>query len=120
MDDRLYDVQTDVNIYNKAKKSMLEEDGVDTSSTEAQQAVYNRMPNPGTNSVIVIYDLSSVLIGGRQKGGPNKKRENHLVLLMKMSTKKPQRKSLYLSESTQWMIIMKHVVMHCTYQTQMI
>jgi hypothetical protein len=38
-DDRLYDVQTVANIFNKAKKSLLEEKGVETSSTKAQQLV---------------------------------------------------------------------------------
>jgi hypothetical protein len=45
------------------------------------------MTNPDTNAVIVTCDPSSALIGGRQKGRPNKKRENHLVLLMKMPNK---------------------------------
>jgi hypothetical protein len=87
MDDRLYDVQTVANIFNKAKKSLLEEKGVDTSSTKAQQLVDYLMTNTDTNAVIVIHDPYSELIGGRQKGRPNKKRENHLVLLMKMSNK---------------------------------
>jgi hypothetical protein len=87
MDDRLYDIQTVANISNKAKKSLLEEKGVDTSSTKAQQLVDYIMTNPDTNAVIVIHDPSSALIGGRQKGRPNKKRENHLVLLMKISNK---------------------------------
>jgi hypothetical protein len=87
MDDRLYDVQTFANIFNKAKKSLLEEKGVDTSSTKAQQLVDFLMTNPDTNAVIVIHDPSSALIGGRQKGRPSKKRENHLVLLMKMANK---------------------------------
>jgi hypothetical protein len=87
MDDCLYDVQNVVNIFDKAKKSLLEEKGCDTSSTKAQQIVNYIMTNPDTNAVIVIYDPSSAHIGGRQKGRPNKKRENHLVLLMKMSNK---------------------------------
>jgi hypothetical protein len=87
MDDRLYDVQIVANILNKAKKSLLEEKGVDVSSTKAQQLVDYIMTNPYTNVVIVINDPSSALIGGRQNGWPNKKRENHLVLLMKMSNK---------------------------------
>jgi hypothetical protein len=37
--------------------------------------------HPDTNAVIVIHDPSSALIGGRQKGRPNKKRENHVKLL---------------------------------------
>jgi hypothetical protein len=75
-------------IFNKAKKSLLEgEKGVDTSSTKAQQLVDYRMTNPDTNAVIVIHDPSYALIRGRQKGRPNKKKENHLVLLMKMSNK---------------------------------
>jgi hypothetical protein len=37
------------------------------------------MTNPDTNAVIVIDDPSSALIGGRQKGRPNMKRENHLI-----------------------------------------
>jgi hypothetical protein len=45
------------------------------------------MTSTYTNAVIVIYDPSSALIGGRQKGRPNKKRENNLVLLMKMANK---------------------------------
>jgi hypothetical protein len=45
------------------------------------------MTNHDTNAVIVIHDPSSALIGVRQKGRPNKKRENHLVLLMKMANK---------------------------------
>jgi hypothetical protein len=87
VEDHLYDVQTVANIFKKAKKSLLEEKGVDTSSTKAQQLVDYLMINPDTNAVIVIHDPSSALIGGRQKGRPNKKRENHLVLLMKMSNK---------------------------------
>jgi hypothetical protein len=87
MDDRLYDVQTVANIFNKAKKGLLEEKGVDISSTNAKQLIYYLMTNPNTNSVIVIHDPSSSLIGKRQKGSPNKKRENHLVLMMKMSNK---------------------------------
>jgi hypothetical protein len=39
MDDRLYDVQTVANIFNKAKMSLLEEKGVDMSSMKAQQLV---------------------------------------------------------------------------------
>jgi hypothetical protein len=65
MDDRQYDVQTVVNISNKAKKSLLEEKEVDTSSTKAQQLVDYLMTNPDTNAVIVIHDPSSALIGGR-------------------------------------------------------
>jgi hypothetical protein len=87
MDDRLYDVQTFANIFNKAKKSLLEEKGVDTPSTKAQQLVDYLMTNLDTHALIVIHDPSSALIGGRHKGRPNKKRENHLVLLMKMSNK---------------------------------
>jgi hypothetical protein len=87
MDDRMYDVQTVANIFNKAKKSLLEEKGVDTSSTKAQQLVDYLMTNPDTNAVIVIHDPSSALIGCRQKGRPNKKRENHLVLSMNMANK---------------------------------
>jgi hypothetical protein len=45
------------------------------------------MTSPYTNAVIVIHDPSSALIGGRQNGRPNKKRDNHLVLSMKMSNK---------------------------------
>jgi hypothetical protein len=74
MDDRLYDVQTVANIFNKAKKSVLEEKGVGTSSTKAQQLVDYLMTNPDTNAVIVIHDPSSALIGRIQKGRPNKKR----------------------------------------------
>jgi hypothetical protein len=87
MDDRVYDVQTVANIFNKAKKSLLEEKGFDTSSTKAQQLIDFLMTNPHTNSAIVIHDHSSSLIGKRQKGRPNKKRGNHLVLMMKMSNK---------------------------------
>jgi hypothetical protein len=87
MDDHLYDVQTVANVFNKAKKGLLEEKGVDTSSTKAQQLIDFLMTNPNTNSVIVIHDPSSSLIGKIQKGRPNKKRENHLVLMMKMSNK---------------------------------
>jgi hypothetical protein len=87
MNDRLYDVQTVANILNKAKKGLLEEKGVDPSSTKAQQLIEFLMTNPNTNSVIVIHDPLSSLIGKRQKGRPNKKRENQLVLMMKMSNK---------------------------------
>jgi hypothetical protein len=45
MDDRLYDAQTVANIFNKAKKSLLEEKGVDTSSTKAQQLVDRQYSN---------------------------------------------------------------------------
>jgi hypothetical protein len=87
MDDCLYDVQTVANICNKAKKGLLEEKGVYTSSTKAQQLVDFLMTNPNTNSVIVIHDPSSLIIGKIQKGKPNKKRENPLVLMMNMSNK---------------------------------
>jgi hypothetical protein len=87
MDDCLYDIRTVANISNEAKKSLLEERGVETSSTEAQQLLDYLITNPDTNAVSVIHDPSSALIGGRQKGRPNKKREHHLVLLMKMSNK---------------------------------
>jgi hypothetical protein len=87
MYDRLYDVHTIVNIFNTAKNSLLEENGVDTSSTKAQQLVDYLMTNPDTHAVIVIHDPYSALICGRQKGRPNKKRENNLVLLMKMANK---------------------------------
>jgi hypothetical protein len=87
MDERLYDVQTVANIFNKAKKGLLEENGVDTSSTKAQQLIDYIMTNPNPNYVIVLHDPSSSLIGKRQKGRPNKKQENHLVLMMKMSNK---------------------------------
>jgi hypothetical protein len=87
MDDRLYDVQTVANIFNKAKKILLEEKGVDMSSTKAQQLIDFLMTNPNPNSAIVIHDPSSSLIGKRQKVRPNKKRENHLVIMMKMSKK---------------------------------
>jgi hypothetical protein len=87
MDDHLYDVHTVANVFNKSKKSLLEEKRVDTSSTKAQQLVDYLMTNPDTNAVIVIHDPSSALIGGRQKGRPKKKRENHLVLLIKMASK---------------------------------
>jgi predicted house-cleaning NTP pyrophosphatase (Maf/HAM1 superfamily) len=80
-------VQTVANTFNKANNSLLEEKGVDTSSTKAQQLVDYLMTNPDTNAVIVIHDPSYALIGGRQKDKPNKKRENHLVLLMKISNK---------------------------------
>jgi hypothetical protein len=49
MDDRLYDVQTVANIFNKAKKGLLEEKGVDTSSTKAHQPIYFLVTNPNTN-----------------------------------------------------------------------
>jgi hypothetical protein len=60
---------------------------VDISSTKAQQLIDLRMTNPNPNSVIVIHDPSSSLLGKGQKGRPNKKRENHLVLMMKISNK---------------------------------
>jgi hypothetical protein len=60
---------------------------VDTSSTKAQQLIDFLMTNPNTNSVSVIHDQSSSLIGKRQNGRPNKKQENHLVLMMKISNK---------------------------------
>jgi hypothetical protein len=78
MDDRLYDVQTVANIFNKAKKSLLEEKRVDTSSTKAQQLIDFLMTNPNTNSVIVTHDPSSSLIGKRQKGRPNNKTRESL------------------------------------------
>jgi hypothetical protein len=87
MDDRLYDVQTVATVFNKVNKSLLEEKGVDMLSTKSQQLVDCLMTNPDTNAVIVIHDPSSALIGWRQKGRPKKKRENHLVLLMKISNK---------------------------------
>jgi hypothetical protein len=73
MDDHLYDVQNVANISHKAKKGLLEEKGVDTSSTKAHKLIDYLMTNPNTNSVIIIHDPSSSLIGKRQKGRPNKK-----------------------------------------------
>jgi hypothetical protein len=73
MDDRLYDVQIVANIFNKAKKGLLEEKGVDTSYTKAQKFIDFLTTHPNTNSVIVIHDPSSSLIGKIQKGRPNKK-----------------------------------------------
>jgi hypothetical protein len=87
MDDRIYYVKTVANIFNKAKKGLLEEKGVDTSSTKAHKLIDFLMTNPNKNSVIVIHDPSSSLIGKIQKGRPNKKRENHFVFMMKMSNK---------------------------------
>jgi hypothetical protein len=58
MDDRLYDIQTVANIFNKAKKSLLEEKGVGTF-LKAQQLVDYLMTNPDINAVIVIHDPSS-------------------------------------------------------------
>jgi hypothetical protein len=115
----LYDVQTVANICNKAKKSLLEEKGVDTSSTKAQQLVDYLMTNPDTNAVIVIHDPSSALIGGRQKGRPNKKMEVHLVLLMKMSNKKASVEELVFDREYTVDIMPKHAVMRYTYQSQM-
>jgi hypothetical protein len=80
-------VQTVANMFNKAKKSLLEKKGADTYSTKAQKLVDYSMNNPDKNAVIIIHDPSSALIGGRQKGRPNKKQETHLVLLIKMSNK---------------------------------
>jgi hypothetical protein len=54
---------------------------------KAQQLIDFLMTNPNTNSVVVIHEPSSSLIGKRQNGIPNKKRENHLVLMVKMSNK---------------------------------
>jgi hypothetical protein len=65
MDDHLYDVQTVANIFNKAKKGVLEEKGVDTSSTKSQKLFDFLMTNPNTNSVIFIHDPLSSLIGKR-------------------------------------------------------
>jgi hypothetical protein len=74
MNYHLYDVQTVANICNEAKKILLKEKGVDMSSTKTHQLVHYIMTNPDTNAVIVIFcDPSSALIGGRQKGRPNKK-----------------------------------------------
>jgi hypothetical protein len=56
MDDRFCDVQTVANIFNKEKNILLEENGVDTSTTKAQQLVDYLMTNPDTNAVIVIHD----------------------------------------------------------------
>jgi hypothetical protein len=97
MDYHLYDVQ---NVANKAKKSLLEEKGVDTSSMKAHQLVDYLMTNPDKNALIVIHDPSSALIGGRKKGRPKKKREHNLVLLMKMSNKEVSVEELILTEST--------------------
>jgi hypothetical protein len=94
MDNRLYDVQTVANIFNKAKNSLLEEKGVDTSSTKAQQLMHYLMINPDTNAVFFIHHPSSALFSGRQKGRPNKKRENHLVLLTMMSNKEASMEEL--------------------------
>jgi hypothetical protein len=73
MDNRLYDVQTVANIFNKVKKILFEEKGVDIYSTKSQQLVDYRMTNLDTNAVIVIHDPYSALLGGRQKGRSNKK-----------------------------------------------
>jgi hypothetical protein len=73
MDDCLYDMQTVSNICNKAKKSFLEEKGVYTFSTKAQQLVDYLMTTPDTNAVIVIHDPSSALLVGEKKGGPTRR-----------------------------------------------
>jgi hypothetical protein len=73
MDVRLYDVQTAANILNKAKQSLFEEKGVDTTSTKCQKLVDFLMTNIYTNTVIVIRDPFSAAIGGKQNGRPNKK-----------------------------------------------
>jgi hypothetical protein len=52
-------VQTVVNIFNKAKKILLEEKGVDTTSTKAQHLVDFLMTNPDTNAVIAIHHSAS-------------------------------------------------------------
>jgi hypothetical protein len=63
MDDRLCDVQTVANTFNKKKKSLLEEKGVDMSSTKEQQLVDYLMTNPDTNALIVIHDPCVVPFG---------------------------------------------------------
>jgi hypothetical protein len=79
MDDRLYDVvQTFAKIFNRAKKSLLDKKGVDTTSTKSQQLVDLFKTDPDTNAVIVIHDPSSELISGRQKGRSNKKMRESL------------------------------------------
>jgi hypothetical protein len=88
---------TVVSIFNKAKKSLLEEKVVDTSSTKPRHIVYYLITNPDTNAVIVIHDPSSALIGGRKMAGP-KKGENNLVLLMKMSNKEATAEELVFNQ----------------------
>jgi hypothetical protein len=83
IDDRLYDVQTVAYICNR-----------DTLSTKAQQLVDYLMTNPDIDAVSVIHDPCSAIIGGIKKSRPNKKRENHLVLLMKMSNKESSMEEL--------------------------
>jgi hypothetical protein len=61
------------NVFNKAHKSALEEKKVDMTSPNVQQLVGFLMTNPDINTVIDIHDPSSALMGGRQKGRPNKK-----------------------------------------------
>jgi urease gamma subunit len=65
VDNHLHDVQTIANIFNNAKKSLLEENVVDTKSTINHQLVDFLMTNPDTNAVIVIHDPSSAVIVGR-------------------------------------------------------
>jgi hypothetical protein len=81
-------------IYSIRQHSLLEEKGADTSSTTSHQLVDFLMTNSDTHAVIVIHGPSSAIIGGRQKGWPNKKWENHLVLLKKMSNKEATAKDL--------------------------
>jgi hypothetical protein len=58
----------------RQRRVLLEEKGVDTTSTKAQQIVEFLMTNPDTNKVIVVHDPSSAFIYERQNGRPNKKR----------------------------------------------
>jgi hypothetical protein len=55
---------------------VLEEKGVNTTSTKAQQLVDFLMTNPNINATIAINDPSYALIGGRQKDWPKKTRES--------------------------------------------
>jgi hypothetical protein len=61
MDDHLHDVQTISNVFIKVNNIILEEKGMDTSSTKSQHRVDYRMTNPDTHAVIVIHDPSFAL-----------------------------------------------------------
>jgi hypothetical protein len=85
MGDRLYDHQVVSNIFIKVNAALLEEMGVDTTTTKAQQLVIYILHTPIVNGVILLHDPNSNTIGTHGKGRPTMVRENVLVMLVKMA-----------------------------------
>jgi hypothetical protein len=59
MGDRLYDGQMVSNIFNTVNAALLEEMGIDTTATKAQQLVDYILHNPIVDGVILLHNPNS-------------------------------------------------------------